>query len=165
MKRLVAILLLACTVSAFGQDDAMRLSGRMLFPDPELAKPGACVMYREGGAGWILLEPVYWLRGTVLASEIRNRQVGRCPEFGKPIEQYSRDEFNRLANNQPCVSRDDAIRDESRGVIRLRVDAWETPYARKMANAGRLYQGNYLDKKLEKGIELEVDATLLGACK
>ncbi|HRE18904.1 MAG TPA: hypothetical protein PLW86_17850, partial [Rhodocyclaceae bacterium] len=83
----------------------------------------------------------------------------------KPIQQYTREEFNQLARQQPCVSRDDARREESWGVIRLRVDSWETPHAKKLENAGRLYQGHYLDRKLESGGELELDATLLGACR
>jgi len=165
MKSIFAVLLLI-TTPVMAQDDAtMRLSGRMLFPVPDLAKPGACVMYREGGAGWVLREPEFWLKGTVVASEIRSRRVERCPDAGKPIQQYSREEFNRLARQQPCVSRDDAIREESWGAIRFRVEGWETPHARKLANAGRLYQGHYLDQKLEKGGELELDATLLGACQ
>lgn len=161
----LALALFCLVQPAVAQDDAtMRLAGRMAFPQPQLAKPGACVMYREGGAGWILTEPMYWLRGTVVSAEIRNQRVERCPDFGKPLTQLSREEFNRLASQQPCVSRDDLAREESRGYIRFKVEGWETPYGRKMANAGRLYEGHFLDRKLDKGVELEVDATLLGAC-
>lgn len=143
----------------------MRPSARLLFNQPELAKPGACVMYREGGRGWIFTEPVFWLKGSVLATEVRSRRLDRCPEVpGKLIEQYSREEFNRLANARPCVSRDDLVHDEQVGMVRLRVEEWETPWARRAANAGRLYQGHFIDKALKKGMELEIEADLLGAC-
>lgn len=165
MKSILAVLLCVALPALAADDAAMRLSGRMLFPAPELAKPGACVMYREGGAGWVLREPEFWLKGVVIAAEIRSRRVERCIDSGKPVTQLTRDEFNRLATAQPCVSRDDLAREESWGAIRLRVDGWETPHARKLANAGRLYQGHYLAHKLEKGGELEIDATLLRACE
>lgn len=150
-----------------GADEVtLRPSARLLFKEPDLVKPGTCVMYREGGRGWIFTDPVFWLKGTVVASEVRTRRLERCPEVpGKTVEQYSREEFNRLANARPCVSSDDQVRDEQVGIVRLRVDEWETPWAKRAANAGRLYQGHFIDKRLKKGEELEVEADLLGACE
>jgi len=143
----------------------MRLSDRMLFKDPELAKPGACVMYREGGAGWILTEPVFWLKGTTVSSEVRTRKIDLCPVVaGKTIELYSREEFVQLANQQPCVSQPENIRTAEYGAVRLRIDEWETPWVKRAANMGRLYQGRYLDKTLRKGEFLEIDADLLVSC-
>lgn len=149
-----------------GADDmALRPSARLLFNQPELTKPGACVMYREGGSGWIFTEPVFWLKGTVISAETRSRRLERCPEVpGKTIEQYSREEFNRLANARPCVSRDDLVHEEQVGMVHLRVDEWETPWAKRAANTGRLYQGHFIDKALQKGMELEIEADLLGTC-
>lgn len=151
---------------AWAEDEpGLRPSARLLFQQPDVMRPGACVMYREGGSGWILTEPVYWLRGTVVASEVRSRHLGRCPEVpGKMMEQYSREEFNRLANARPCVSRDDLARDEQVGMARVRIDDWETPWAKRAANTGRLYQGHFIDRPLQKGMEMEIEADLLGSC-
>ena len=94
--RFLAVLLagLACAVQA---DEApLRPSAHLLFKQPEMLRTGQCVRYEEGGAGWVMTEPVYFLKGEVLAAEVRTRQVGKCPPMpGKPLNQYSRDEFNR----------------------------------------------------------------------
>lgn len=166
MTRLFFLLLLACSANMVQADDpVLRPSARLLFTQPELVRPGSCVMYREGGSGWIVTEPVYWLKGTVSGAEIRSRRVGRCPEVpGKLMEQYTREEFNRLAAASPCVGRDDLVREDQTGLVRFLVEDWETPWAKRAANSGRLYQGHFLDRALEKGLELEVEADLLGAC-
>jgi len=111
-------------------------------------------------------EPVYYLKGEVVAAEVRTRHLGVCPQVpGKNIEQYSREEFNRQALAFPCVSPNVAERDEQVGVVRLRVTDWETPHVRKAANAGRLYRGMFLDQVLKKGLEIELEADLLGTCE
>jgi hypothetical protein len=51
------------------------------------------------------------------------------------------------------------------GLVRLRVDSWETPHARRAANAGRLYRGMYIDQALRQGMEIELEADLLGSCE
>jgi hypothetical protein len=81
------------------------------------------------------------------------------------MEQYSRDEFNRHALAYPCVSQGVAERDEQVGIVRIRVADWETPHAKKAENAGRLYRGTFIDRKLEKGTEIELEADLLGVCQ
>lgn len=164
LRLLIALSLL--TTAASAAPEGMRLEERMLFRNPDLAKPGACVMYREGGAGWILTEPLYWLRGTTVRSEVKKRRVDRCPEVvGKAPDQYARAEFNRLAKAQPCVEKARDVREEDFGAIVVRIDDWETPWAKRAANAGRLYQGYYIDKPLKKGNELEFDANLLATCR
>lgn len=165
MKFLICLASLLGGISTANAAEGMRLENRLAFRHPDLARPGACVMYREGGAGWIMTEPVFWLKGTTVSAELRKRKLARCPETpGKTIDRYDRQEFIRLAKNQPCVSRDDAVREEDIGVIRLRVDSWETPWSKRAANSGRLYQGNYLDLPLKQGIELEIDAEFVQAC-
>lgn len=166
MTRRIFLFLLLCGANLAQADDpVLRPSARLLFKEPEVVKPGTCVMYREGGSGWILTEPVFYLKGTVLSADIRSRKLERCPEVpGKTVEQYTREEFNRLAKARPCVSRDDAVREESTGMVRLQVEEWETPWAKRAANANRLYQGHFLDRPLKKGMELEIEADLLGAC-
>lgn len=163
MKKITLIVMTLLAGNASAAED-MRLAGRMLFKEPELAKPGACVMYREGGAGWIITEPVYWLKGRTVAAQVQKRRIEVCPDAGKQPGQLSREEFNRLARTQPCVSSPEKVREEDIGVIRLRIDDWETPWAKKAANSGRLYQGYFLDQILRKGEEMEIDADLLMAC-
>lgn len=147
-------------------EPALRPSAQLLFKQPELLHPGSCVRYQEGGAGWVASDPLYYLKGEVLGAEVRVRHLGRCPVVpGKNIEQYSREEFNRHARAFPCVSQEAAERDEQIGVVRLRVADWESPHARKAANAGRLYRGMFLERKLEKGMEIELEADLLAVCE
>lgn len=147
------------------EEPVLRASAHMVFAQPELQRPGACVAYREGGAGWIVTDPVFWLKGTVLAAEIRPRRLEVCPDAGKSTERLSREEFIRLARARPCVSRPEAVREEQIGLVRLRVQSWETPWARRAANAYRLYQGHFLDQALREGLELEIEADLLGSCE
>jgi hypothetical protein len=161
------LVFLACLATpALADEPTLRPSARLLFKQPELMQAGQCVMYEEGGSGWVVTDPVFYLKGKVVASEVRSRHLGRCPLVeGKNIEQYSRVEFNRLAMAYPCVAETRLERHEQIGMVRFRVDAWETPYARKAANAGRLYRGMFIDRVLEKGLELEIEADLLGVCK
>lgn len=164
-RRFLPFFLVILAMAAQADEPALRPSARLLFAQPELLRPGTCAMVKEGGAGWILTEPVYWLRGTVVAAEVRSRRLDVCPEVpGKTVDTYNRDEFNRLANARPCVSRPELARDEQVGVVRLQVADWETPWAKRAANAYRLYQGHYLDKPLTKGVELDIEADLLSAC-
>lgn len=152
-------------LNAVADEAALRPSARLLLSQPEMLHPGRCVTYEEGGGGWIITDPVYYLKGEVVASEVRTRHVGRCPPVpGKSPEQYSRAEFVRHALAYPCV--DDAA-DEAQmqiGIVRLRVLDWETPHAKRAENAGRLYRGMFIERRLEKGMEIEIEADLLGIC-
>lgn len=160
---LVALALLVTPALAI--EPALRPSARLLFKQPELLQTGSCVVYEEGGSGWAMTDPVYYLKGTVLSAEVRTRHLGVCPLVpGKNLEQYSRAEFNRHATAFPCVSADVPERDEQIGIVRLRVAAWETPHAIRAANDGRLYRGMFIDHKLEKDMEIELEADLLGVC-
>lgn len=159
------VLLAFLSTPALAADPALRPSARLLFKQPELLQPGSCVLYEEGGSGWVITDPVYYLKGRVLAAEVRTRHLGRCPQVpGKNMEQYSREEFNRHALAYPCVAENVPERDEQIGVVRLRVSAWETPHAKKAENAGRLYRGMFIEQKLEKDMEIELEADLLGTC-
>ncbi len=161
---LIALALLA--VPAMADEPVLRPSARLVFKHPAMLQAGQCVVYEEGGSGWIMTDPVYYLKGEVIAAEVRTRHLGKCPLVpGKNIEQYSRDEFNRHAAAYPCVGADVPERDEQIGVVRLRVSQWETPHARKAANAGRLYRGMFIDRELKKDMEIELEADLLGVCE
>src|SRR5574343_563753 len=121
----ILLLTLACLTSAVLADEpSLRPSAKLLFKQPEMLRPGSCVRYEEGGAGWVATDPVFYLKGEVLASE-----------------------------------------DQKRGIVRLRVTDWETPHAVRAANAGRLYRGMFIDRKLEKGMEIELEADLLTVCE
>jgi hypothetical protein len=164
MRNLLVVLALLAT-PALAAEPVLRPSAQLLFKQPELLQVGKCVAYREGGSGWVITEPVYYLKGRVLAAEVRTRHLGKCPLVpGKNMEQYSRAEFNSHALAYPCVSADAPERDEQIGIVRLSIDSWETPHAARAANAGRLYRGMFVDKKLEKDMEIELEADLLGVC-
>lgn len=159
----LALALLA--TPALAGEPVLRPSASLLFKQPELLQLGRCVRYEEGGAGWVLTEPVFYLKGEVIAAEVRTRHLGRCPRVpGKNIDQYSRAEFNRQALAYPCVGPEVPERDAQIGVVRLRVSDWETPHGAKAANAGRLYRGMFIDQALRKDMEIELEADLLGVC-
>lgn len=162
-----AFLVLACLgLPTLAAEPLLRPSAGLLFKQPEMMRAGACVMYREGGAGWVLTDPVFYLKGEVLSSGVQTRHLGKCPLVpGKNLDQYSRDEFNRQALAFPCVAADVAERDEQIGMVRLRVTDWETPHAKKAENLGRLYRGMFVDRPLEKGLEIELEADLLDRCE
>ena len=165
MKNLLLLLAVLAT-PALADEPVLRPSARLLFKQPEMLQAGRCVIYEEGGAGWIVSEPRYFLRGQVINAEVRARHLARCPVVpGKNIEQYTRDEFNRQALAYPCVAADVPERDEQIGVVRLRIREWETPHERKTANAGRLYRGMFIDRALKQGMEIELEADLLKVCE
>lgn len=159
------LLILLAMGKAIGAEEALRLSRNLALQQPELTRPGACVMYREGGAGWLLTEPQYWVKGNVVSVNTRKQRLEECPLIaGKQIEQYSRAEFNQWARAQPCVTQGQTRPEVESGFVRFQVEDWETPWARRAANAGRLFHGHYLDQKLHKGMELEIAERLLIAC-
>ena len=164
--RLLLLLLSVLALPALAEEAPLRASARLLFKHPALLQPGSCVRYEEGGSGWILTEPVFYLRGEVVAADVRTRHLGVCPQVaGKEISQYSRDEFVRHAQAYPCVSPGVPERDEQLGVVRIKVRDWETPHAKKAANMGRLYRGAFLDRPLQAGMEIELEADLLSSCE
>lgn len=165
MRYLLAVLA-GLTLNVQADEPPLRPSARLLFKQPEMLRAGQCVRYEEGGGGWVMTDPVFYLKGEVVSAEVRTRHLAKCPLVqGKNIEQYTRDEFNRHALAYPCVAQHVPERDEQIGIVRVRVGDWETPHARKAENAGRLYRGMFIDRKLEKGMEIELEADLLGICE
>ncbi len=121
-RGLVAVLLSVATWGAAAETE-LRPSASLLFHHADLVRPGRCVLYREGGGGWVLTAPQYWLRGAVAASEIRQRRLEQCPELpGKNKDQASREEFVRLAAAYPCLAPGEAPREISLGVVRVAVE-------------------------------------------
>ena len=111
-------------------------------------------------------EPEPHLGGRVLATRIESRQAGLCPRVpGRGIEHYTRAEFNRLALAQPCVLNESAAGEVRVGLVTLRVESWETPHNRRLANVGRLYRGMFIDRELKKDMDIEIEADQLGSCE
>ena len=164
--RILILLSALIAASALADEPVLRPSARLLFNKPELLQPGACVAYKEGGSGWIMTDPVFYLKGTVVSADIRGRRLQTCPNVpGKNLQQYSREEYNRLALAYPCLESGVPEHDMQIGMVRLLVTRWETPHAKLAANAGRLYRGMFIDRKLQKNMEIELEADLLEACE
>ena len=158
------ILLFVLPVSAGAAE--LRPSARLVEAQPEHLQSGRCVVYAESDASLAATTPEYFVRGQVLDSRVVERRLERCPRVeGRGIENYSREEFNRLVRAQPCVSADRYARDVRLGLVRLQVAEWETPHALRAANGGRLYRGMFVERKLESGMEIELEADLLGTCE
>lgn len=165
MHLLVLVLaVLAMPVSA--DEPFLRPSAGLMFKQPEILRPGQCVLYQEGGGGRLLTEPRYYLKGEVVAAQVATHRLSMCPVVpGKTVEQFNRSEFVRYLRAQPCFTNDRPARDDQIGLLRLRVTDWETPHARKAENEGRLYRGMFLDQPLEKGLEIDLEADLLTLCR
>jgi hypothetical protein len=162
MRFLPALLVLFALPVAAGAAELLP-SAQRLRSRPDQLVPSRCVVYGESGAS--LAVPEYFVRGRVVSARVEERRLAVCPEVaGKGVEQYSREEFNRLLLAQPCVSSGKYARDVQLGIVRLRVEQWETPHARQAANAGRLYRGMFIDHHLKEGMEIELEADLVGAC-
>ena len=162
--RFLPVWLALLAFAAAAGEPPTRPSARLLKAQPQLFATGSCVIYQENGGGGVS-DTEYFVRGRVVAAARATRRLAACPEVsGRSIEQYSRAEFNRLALAYPCLSGEPADLEVQLGLVRLRVEAWETPHARRAANAGRLYRGMYIDRELKKDMEIELEADLLGAC-
>ena len=127
--------------------------------------PGDCAMFREGGAGYILTAPTYWLRGRIEEVYTRPHRMGLCPLIGKPRERYSRDDWMVVAEAYPCVT-DPAKEREVQAIrIRLRAEAWDTPWSLQHGHNGWLFRGHFLKTELKEGVLLDIDGTLLERCE
>lgn len=126
---------------------------------------GDCALFREGGAGYILTAPTYFVRGTVSEVYTRSHRMDLCPNRGKPPANYTRDDWQRFAEAYPCVNDAAQARDVEVVRIRLRVDDWDTPWALQHGRNGMLMKGHFLDVELKEGIELDVAGTLLERCE
>ena len=163
MRFAAGILALAAAVAVAG-DFELRPSARLLQADPEAWRNGRCVIYRESNPE--VTDAIFYVKGRIVAAGVRTQRLTVCPRVsGRSVEQYTREEFNRLVLTHPCVSSDNYARDVQVAMIRLRVERWETPFARRAANAGRLYRGMFIDTNLKEGMEIELEADLLGACE
>ena len=164
--RFLPVWLALLAFAAAAGEPPTRPSARLFKAQPQAFEAGRCVIYQENGGGGGASDTEYFVRGLVVAAALETRSLSACPEVpARAIEQYTRAEFNRLALAYPCLSGETAALEVQIGVVRLRVDDWETPHARRAANAGRLYRGMYIDRELMKGMEITLEADLLGTCE
>ena len=164
--RLAMALLLTLPAAILADEPPPRPSAKMLQEHPAAFVAGSCVEYHEGGAGQIIVEPTWYVRGRVVAAEVRRRPLPQCPEA--PAGGTGRDDraaFNRLALAWPCAGPGETAREERIGIVRMAVADWETPHERRAAAAGRLWRGYYIDRELRKDMEIELEADLVGACE
>lgn len=145
---------------------AMQLSQGLAAPQPDLLRPGQCVRYQEGGAGFMGREPMFWLEGTVESSRHEQQQVKPCPrEWQTERFPSDREAFLQREKQTPCHMQEQLSASTEMAWVKLRVKNWETPWAKSWAAKGRLYRGMYMDHTLAPGLELEINARLLRACQ
>jgi len=156
------------SLAAAGGESVERAAGGAEAPpgsEPRMPVKGDCAMFREGGEGYILKTPTYWLRGTVDAIYRRPHRMALCPQMGKPRERYTRDDWMRVADAYPCVTDPAKEREVEAIRIRLRADAWDTPWTSQHGHNGWLYRGHFLNTELKEGVILDIDGTLLERCE
>ena len=162
--RFLAILLALAAAPVAAGDAELRPSARLVLADPEAWLAGRCVIYREINPE--VADAVFHVQGRIVAAGVRTRRLAVCPRVSaREIENTTREQFNRLLLAYTCVSSEIYASDVQTGTIRLRVEQWETPHARRAANGGRLYRGMFIETKLEEGMEIELEADLLGSCE
>lgn len=129
-----------------------------------LPQAGDCALYREGGEGYILVAPTYYVRGTITEVYKRQHRMELCPSIPRTRLNYTRDDWRQLADAYPCVSDPAKVGEVETIRIRMRVEDWETPWAPQHGRNGMLMKGHFLDTELKQGVELDIDGTLLLRC-
>lgn len=132
-----------------------------------IAQPqvGDCAIFREGGGGWLLKAPTYWLKGTITSVTPVRRPAAVCPAIGKSPREYTREDWARVAAASPCVEKADEVRDIDTLRLGMLVDAWETPWSYQHGTTGWLFRGYFLLTPLKKGEVIDMDASWLESCE
>ncbi len=154
-KALLGLLFLAAGACADESPSA-------LLTDP---RPGDCVIFREGGVGVVLKTPTYWLRGKVVAVARERRLAALCPDIGKPLSAYTRDDWVRLAAVVPCVEDLADVREVQGVRVSVAVEEWETPWSNQHGMARWLFRGQFLNQVLRKSGIMEMDSAWLQKCE
>jgi hypothetical protein len=128
------------------------------------AQVGDCAIFREGGSGYLLKTPTYWLRGTIAEVRSERRLAAHCPSFDKPPAAFAPADWARYAAALPCATAADAEREVEVLRVVLSVDAWETPWTRSHGASGWLFRGQFLDTRLAAGVLIDMDAAWLQRC-
>lgn len=126
---------------------------------------GDCVILREGGSGWLLKAPTYWLRGTIDRLVRERRMAGICPLLGKPSAAYTRADHAQVAAAMPCVANAADVGEVDVLRVHVLVDAWETPWSHQGSPPGWLFRGQFLDQTLHRGMVIDMDASWLEPCE
>ena len=126
---------------------------------------GDCVIFREGGAGWLLKAPTYWFKGLIVDLSSERRIANLCPHIGKQASAYTQADQLRLAAAMPCVDKESEVQEVPVLRLRVAVEAWETPWSPQHGGIGWLYRGQFLGQKLYKGGVLDIDANWLAPCE
>ena len=154
-RGLVCCALFACGLAVAGESQPVRT----------LPQVGDCVIFREGGGGYVLKAPTYWLKGSIAGLSEERRLAGRCPQIGKPVVAYSREDWVRVAAAMPCVENEADVREVPVLRVRVAVEAWETPWSSQHGTAGWLFRGQFLDTPLRRGEVIDMDASWLERCE
>ncbi|MBP9805194.1 MAG: hypothetical protein KBE22_09865 [Candidatus Accumulibacter sp.] len=132
---------------------------------PAAPQPGDCVTFREGGSGWLLKAPTYWLRGVIAGVSRERRMAKVCPRIGKPVSAYTRVDQLRMAAATPCVEHDSEVGEVDVLRLQVSVEAWETPWSYQHGNVGWLFRGQFLEQTLKHGQVIDMDAGWLEPCE
>ena len=118
---------------------------------------GDCVLFREGGSGYLLKAPSYWLKGKVVEVFSEAKETQLCPRITKAPANYSREDRLALIATWPCVASPEEVVVLNVPRIRLQIQAWETPWSKQHGQVGLLYQGQFLDQVLQKNMLLTMN--------
>ena len=131
---------------------------------PGLPNTGDCVIYREGGDGYVFKTPTWWVSGAISEIYTQKRLMDTCPLANKNKMLYTRDDWIKMTEAYPCVDSQEKARHVEVTRIRFKVKEWETPWVKTHGQNGRLYRGYYLDIPLKTGATIDIDGTLLEQC-
>ena len=122
-------------------------------------------MFREGGEGYILKTPTYWLRGTVDAIYRRPHRMALCPQMGKPREALHARRLDagrrRLPLRHHCPAKE-------REVEAIRIACVPTPGTRLDVTARTQWLAlsrPFPQHRTQGGCHLDIDGTLLERCE
>ena len=127
-------------------------------------KPGDCVIFREGGEGWVLKAPTYWLKGTVTGFSVEQKMTQICPVINKQEYAYSSEDWAKLAEASPCVDREEDIREVAVPRMSVRVEEWESAWTRAQGKSGWLFKGRFLGHQLNKGDVIFMNPDWVESC-
>jgi hypothetical protein len=167
-RALAAIAGMLLAASLLADDAAPPATASAAASGPQV---GDCVIFREGGAGRLLKEPTYWLKGSIAALSRQRRQLDRCPRIGKPASSHTPADRAQLAAATPCVepalanASAELPRDVEVMRVQVMVAEWETPWSHQHGTTGWLFRGQFLDQPLQKGVLIDMDASWLERCE
>jgi hypothetical protein len=165
MRILLVALALYWPTPALAVEPALAPFGALAFQAAGMLQTGSCVVYEEGGSGWVMTDPCLFTSRACSWRRSANpppRQV--CPQV--PGQEYRAIQSRGIqpqAKAFPVFRENTPERDEQIGIVRLRSRSWETPHAKRRQCRSPLSRHVYRPQ-LEKDMEIELEADLLGVC-